>query len=343
MAHKYETPNRLQLRKFLTTCFNDSELRDLCFTLHIDYEQLGGQNKADKVRELIAYCERHSRADELAQTCFSLRPHLFRTETCTTPIATLSLHASPTVSPIERLVRPGVEYLPEYFAVFLYTLRDPSKRFRPITSEHEIPIVVSTNGRESSFFNTKLSPRLFGFMLISIFIGSTVHLVAVEPSGPPQLINIIVVTLVIWLAYGISLHLACRLLGKHGNIWETLSIMLQVFSVVFVVNNLFVVSWRVLSGAVSSLPAVTNAANMFPIITMLIKSPIFAYPIIHSVLMAIYIPRALKKLYNLNLPSQVVVSTCCILISMGWALFGITIYPYLPPGLDGLMPCDPGC
>jgi hypothetical protein len=64
-----------QLRDFITRNFNDSELRDLCFDLGIEYENLGGDNKSAKARELVAYCQRHTRLAELEATCRRLRPH----------------------------------------------------------------------------------------------------------------------------------------------------------------------------------------------------------------------------------------------------------------------------
>ena len=67
--------NLPQLRDFITRNFNDSELRDLCFDLDIEYENLGGDNKAAKARELVAYCQRHGRLTELEDTCRRLRPN----------------------------------------------------------------------------------------------------------------------------------------------------------------------------------------------------------------------------------------------------------------------------
>jgi hypothetical protein len=57
--------DRVELTKFIRDKFNDSELRDLCFELDIDYESLGGEGKAAKARELVAFCERRDRLPEL--------------------------------------------------------------------------------------------------------------------------------------------------------------------------------------------------------------------------------------------------------------------------------------
>ena len=46
------------LRQILAERFNEGELRTLCFDLGIDYENLPGQGKADKARELVAYFQR---------------------------------------------------------------------------------------------------------------------------------------------------------------------------------------------------------------------------------------------------------------------------------------------
>lgn len=60
--------DRVQLVKFIRDKFSDSELRDLCFELHIDYESLPGEGKAAKARELVSYCERRDRLPDLERT-----------------------------------------------------------------------------------------------------------------------------------------------------------------------------------------------------------------------------------------------------------------------------------
>jgi len=62
------------LLRMLHRYFNISELRSLCFDLGIDYEDLSGENKSDKVRELVAYMDRHGRTSDLLSICKQLRP-----------------------------------------------------------------------------------------------------------------------------------------------------------------------------------------------------------------------------------------------------------------------------
>lgn len=70
-----EQMNPVILRQVITKHFSDSELRDLCFDLNIDYENLPGQGKGDKARELVAYVGRHNRIAELVKEVRSLRPN----------------------------------------------------------------------------------------------------------------------------------------------------------------------------------------------------------------------------------------------------------------------------
>jgi len=65
-----------RVRLLLVLHFNESELRDLCFDLGVDYENLPGQAKSDKARELLGYARRHARWEELMRHCTRLRPRV---------------------------------------------------------------------------------------------------------------------------------------------------------------------------------------------------------------------------------------------------------------------------
>lgn len=64
-----ELANRIEQR------FNTNELHDLCFKLNIDYDNLPGSTRKDKVRELVKFCNRHGKLDELISLCKALRPN----------------------------------------------------------------------------------------------------------------------------------------------------------------------------------------------------------------------------------------------------------------------------
>lgn len=90
------TPKRkhlTRLREILDTHFSDGELRTICFDLDVEYNNLPGEGKADKARELIAYLERHGQIGELVETGRQLRPDV-RWVSLPEPTARLSRGAS---------------------------------------------------------------------------------------------------------------------------------------------------------------------------------------------------------------------------------------------------------
>lgn len=71
--------NLLTLRRALDDGYNDSELRDLCFELGIDYEDLAGDNQSAKARELVQYAQRRNLLAQLVAHVMRDRPHLLVT------------------------------------------------------------------------------------------------------------------------------------------------------------------------------------------------------------------------------------------------------------------------
>jgi formylglycine-generating enzyme required for sulfatase activity len=72
-----ETPEQLdraKLRELITACFDEEELRTLCFDLEVDYDDLRGEGRAGKARELVVYFERRGRISELVAYCRRVRP-----------------------------------------------------------------------------------------------------------------------------------------------------------------------------------------------------------------------------------------------------------------------------
>lgn len=70
----------VKLRRSISILFNESELRDLCFDLGLDYDDLPGTGKKDKARELVGYYHRHGRIGELVQACLRRRPGICNEE-----------------------------------------------------------------------------------------------------------------------------------------------------------------------------------------------------------------------------------------------------------------------
>jgi tetratricopeptide (TPR) repeat protein len=66
----------MSLHRGLIEYFNEEELRDLCFRLDVDYDDLPGVGKAGKARELVTYHERRGILPKLAAMCRQLRPNV---------------------------------------------------------------------------------------------------------------------------------------------------------------------------------------------------------------------------------------------------------------------------
>lgn len=64
------------LRKAITRYFNIAELKALCFDLGIDYQELAGDTKTEKVTSLLGFCERHGRLPDILTYLQSERPKI---------------------------------------------------------------------------------------------------------------------------------------------------------------------------------------------------------------------------------------------------------------------------
>jgi hypothetical protein len=71
-----EQRDHSKLLQQLEEAYSDDELQELCFELDIDYENLPGETKRSKARQLIQYCKRRRQLNELAALHYRLRPHL---------------------------------------------------------------------------------------------------------------------------------------------------------------------------------------------------------------------------------------------------------------------------
>ena len=68
------TAKRTSLRNEISTTYNLGELRTLCFDASIPYEDIAGETKNDKIRELIAYAERKNKMSLLLTVLREGRP-----------------------------------------------------------------------------------------------------------------------------------------------------------------------------------------------------------------------------------------------------------------------------
>ena len=66
---------RSKLHQGLVECFNEEELKTLCFEMGLDYENFPAQGKAGKAREIVAHFERTNGVSSLVEQCRRLRPN----------------------------------------------------------------------------------------------------------------------------------------------------------------------------------------------------------------------------------------------------------------------------
>lgn len=64
------------LQQKLGEHFDLSELKTLCFDLNIDYEELAGDTKTDKTRELVKFGYKTGRIRDIMKSCQELRPQV---------------------------------------------------------------------------------------------------------------------------------------------------------------------------------------------------------------------------------------------------------------------------
>lgn len=70
------TVQRINLVDFMARHFNDEEIKDVCFRMQIEYNDLAAEGRAGKIRELVLFVERHGRVQELHKLVRQLRPRL---------------------------------------------------------------------------------------------------------------------------------------------------------------------------------------------------------------------------------------------------------------------------
>ena len=71
MAFDYDL---IVLQRLLVAHFDLDELKTLCFDVHVDFDELAGETKSAKARELVKHCYRHGLLDKLHEAGQRQRP-----------------------------------------------------------------------------------------------------------------------------------------------------------------------------------------------------------------------------------------------------------------------------
>jgi len=231
---------------------------------------------------------------------------------------------------IDKIFKWVIEYLSDYIAVFVITLQRPASRFQPLVGHQDssllMPVSISTD-----YIGTKMNPKLFGFVTISIFVGYTLGSTVGERPPTPNLMTTLIVQLAIWFAYASAIHFVCKLLRGNGQFAEVVSITLQLLAVLYVVSNYLTFLWSTL--AQTSLFANTVKYGWGGLI---VQHPFTLYNLVHTILMIFYLPIALRNVERFGLVRQLCIATIPIMMSiiMMIVLIGSAIIGSYNPNLQ---------
>jgi len=134
-----ERINQPRLREYIARYFDLSELKELCFDLGVDYDELSGDNKAGKIIALVSYLYRRGRLSELLQKCMQERPGVDWSETeipADPSPKTLSAHE--TREAIGKLKELQM-ILAESWATYLTQNSQRNRLYDMLHSNHPIP------------------------------------------------------------------------------------------------------------------------------------------------------------------------------------------------------------
>lgn len=67
---------RVKLRQQIVRYFNKGDLADLIYDLGVDPDDIPGTTKRDQARELILYCDKRGKMNDLLTICKEMRPHV---------------------------------------------------------------------------------------------------------------------------------------------------------------------------------------------------------------------------------------------------------------------------
>ena len=84
-------PSLPQLHQFLLDHFNTEELKNLCLNLFVEYEDLGGDGRSGKARELVQMMKRHGQLEHFCVILSQARPDAYRNAFSQSPLVPLSI------------------------------------------------------------------------------------------------------------------------------------------------------------------------------------------------------------------------------------------------------------
>ena len=120
--------DKLKLYEFILAHYSMSELKDLCFYLGVVYDDLDGEARKDKARELVEYMARRRRLDDLRAVLGQQRPEQYGAAFPMPAVETFRRNVStPTRSTRRIHEKTGIELIYIPAGPFLYGSADSDK------------------------------------------------------------------------------------------------------------------------------------------------------------------------------------------------------------------------
>jgi hypothetical protein len=143
---------------------------------------------------------------------------------------------------IDELVGSAADHVSDYIALLIGIFRAPTHYIPPesierVTTSSKAGIILPSSVQVEQ----RLSPRLIGFVLVSLFIGVTIWNVILPEDKLLDTETSLVVVTVFWLSIGTVGHVYCWLLRGRGTYVQTLSASLHISAAVYVVSTFLAV------------------------------------------------------------------------------------------------------
>ena len=232
---------------------------------------------------------------------------------------------------LEKALQFVTKYLSDYFFVFISTLRSPRAKFNPLLKESSEDKKILRLYRTDTY-GAKINPKLFGFLVINIFIGY--NLIRLIPSESNQIDfpSTAIVTLFFWFMYSVIIHFFFSLFGGRGSLADVLSVSLQLFGVLFVVTSFLTLIFAslILTPLINEKVITYFGLNT----NIFVQSPILLHFIIELLLLFIYLPIALSYVYRigyLRIVPASIISALLWIISSYVVFTGVGFGPMAPP------------
>lgn len=189
---------------------------------------------------------------------------------------------------IDKILEIAPKYLSEYFSAVVATITQPGTYFGP--DAVSIPLERPSRGPQ-------LSGKLFVFMIINALLGLTVNALIPLRKAGPDIISSVVVVMLYWFFYSTIAHWICKMLRGSGTYEKTLSVSLQVLSVLYLISSFFAFA----VGTIVRTPEVADAfANMGTLAGVIVDHPASTFFLFQFLGLAVYLPLSLRRVHNFS-------------------------------------------